>query len=113
MANSLLTHEESVSYSKEYGHYLADETTAVVRFIFPIGKSRPLQTSNRSKIDYAGLFSSENEIEEADRNESNLVRWFFAKLFVQAIVETVDGEAQIWMVESGMNSRLYIWKNEN
>lgn len=35
---------------------------------------------------------------------------FFFKLFVQSIVLIVNGEDEIWMLESGMRSRLHIWR---
>lgn len=62
--------------------YLIDETTAITRFIFPC----------------------DNEA------EANQVRWFFNKLFVDSIIEVVNGEDEIWMVESGMRNLLHIWK---
>jgi hypothetical protein len=62
--------------------YLIDETTAVTRFIFPCD----------------------------DADEAERVRWFFNLLFVQSITEIVNGEDEIWMVESGMQNRLHIWK---
>lgn len=64
--------------------YLIDETTAITRFIFPC-----------------------EDAEEAAR-----VRWFFDRLFVQSIIEVVSGEDEIWMIESGLRSRLHIWKIE-
>jgi hypothetical protein len=62
--------------------YLVDETTAVTRFIFPCG----------------------------DEREADLVAFFFEKLFVQAIIEVVNGEDEIWMVESGYQNCLHTWK---
>lgn len=64
--------------------YLVDETTAVVRFIFPC--------------------------ENTDAAES--VRWFFESLFVQSVLQVVNGEDEIWMLESGYRSRLHIWRLE-
>ncbi len=62
--------------------YLIDETTAVTRFIFPC----------------------------EDPDDAELVRWFFWTLFVKSIIEVVNGEEEIWMVESGMRNRLHIWR---
>ncbi len=62
--------------------YLVDETTAVTRFIFPC----------------------------QDDNEAKLVEFFFFHLFVQAIIEAVNGEDEIWMVETGMENKLHIWR---
>ena len=65
------------------GRYLIDETTAIVRFIFP-----------------------------CDGDEET-IRWFFNTLFVESIIQVVAGEEQIWMVESGMENRLHIWRTED
>jgi hypothetical protein len=64
--------------------YLIDETTAVTRFIFPC----------------------------KDENEANKIRWFFETLFVKSIIQLVNGEDEIWMVESGSRNRVYIWRVE-
>ena len=78
----LVTREEAAEIEKRR-RYLVDETTAVTRFIFPC---------------------EEDEVER--------VRWFFNALFVESIIEVVNGEDEIWMVESGMRSRLHIWRVE-
>jgi len=62
--------------------YLIDETTAVTRFIFPC----------KSVI------------------EAEPVEFLFKELFVQAIIEAVNGEDEIWMVETGWKNRLHKWK---
>ena len=67
--------------------YFVDETTAVVRFIFPC---------REIKIEVT---------QQADR-----IRFFFFLLFVQNIVEIVNGEDEIWLLESGLQSRLHIWR---
>lgn len=64
------------------GRYLVDETTAVVRFMFPC----------------------------VDADEAALVAYFFDELFVQAVVEVVSGEDEIWMAETGYQTRLHIWR---
>jgi hypothetical protein len=64
--------------------YLIDETTAVTRFIFPC----------------------------QDVDEVEQVRWFFTNLFVNSIIQLINGEAEIWMVESGSQNRVYIWRIE-
>jgi hypothetical protein len=65
--------------------YLVDETTAVTRFIFPC----------------------------ADEDEARTVAFFFEHLFVAAIIEMVNGEDEIWMVESGFENQLHIWRVDN
>jgi len=78
------TVQEAAKLQARGGRYLIDETTAVTRFIFPC----------------------EHEA------EAEAVRWFFQELFVNAIIQVVNAEDEIWMVESGMRNRLHIWKIE-
>jgi hypothetical protein len=79
--------------------YLADETTAAVRFIFPCKVKPPTP----------GLPLS-GGYEEALREEAASIRWFFNQLFVQSILEVVNGEDEIWLLESGMQNQLHIYK---
>ena len=68
--------------SQATNEYLVDETTAVARFIFPC----------------------ESEA------EADLVAFLFERLFVTAVLEVVNGEDEIWMLESGLHNRLHVWK---
>lgn len=36
--------------------------------------------------------------------------FFFENLFVKSVLQLVNGEAEVWMVETGMNQRIWIWK---
>ena len=101
---------QSISHSANEllsgGRYLVDETTAVVRFIFPIG-----EPSIRQFSPSAAYFDQINSNDAVDNvSEADAVRWFFYLLFVQSIVQVVNGEDEIWMVESGMKSKLHIWR---
>ncbi|MGH9195697.1 MAG: hypothetical protein ACRD1T_08160 [Acidimicrobiia bacterium] len=80
-ASKLATREQVAEIEKKGQRYLVDETTAVSRFIFPC-------------VD----------------NEADLVRYFFDALFVQAIIQLINAEDEIWMVESGMKNRVHIWR---
>jgi hypothetical protein len=82
-AGKLLSSEDAAKSDR----YLVDETTAVVRFIFPC-------TDSNTPIEA-----------QADR-----IRHFFFLLFVQNVVEVISGEDEIWLIESGMHSALHIWK---
>jgi hypothetical protein len=79
--------------------YLADETTASVRFIFPCKGNPPAKA-----IPFLGGY------EEAFREEAASIRWFFNQLFVQSILEVVNGEDEIWLLESGMQNQLHIYR---
>lgn len=78
----LSTQERAAKLEKNGRPYLADETTAVTRFIFPC------------KTD----------------EEVNLVRFFFEALFIASIIQLVNAEAEIWMVESGVRDRVFVWR---
>jgi hypothetical protein len=80
-AERLLSREEAVNLAV-HTRYLIDETTAVTRFIFPC----------------------------QDEHEAAKIGWLFQILFVQSIIQLVNGEAEIWMVESGSRNRVYIWR---
>ena len=104
-AAGLLTLASAANLQKEGGHYLIDETTAVVRFIFRCGKPRfeggPVQSLD--------LFGALSERSSEDDSEYESISWFFRVLFVENILQVVNGEDEIWMVESGVRSRLHRW----
>lgn len=62
--------------------YLIDETTAVTRFIFPY----------------------------ADNAELESVRFLFHELFVRSMIGLAEGESEVWMLESGPEQRVHIWR---
>jgi hypothetical protein len=67
------TMQDAAGTQERGGRYLIDETTAVTRFIFPCENPAEAQT----------------------------VSWFFHRLFVESVSQ-VAGEAEIWMIESGI-----------
>jgi len=92
-------------------NYLIDESTAIVRFIFHIGK--PIKKEN---VDYTySQFISEQSIidESYLKEEVNQIKFFFKILFVKTILTLVEGEDEIWMIERGIGKpRLYKWKSK-
>ena len=106
-AEALSTMEQAATFHEEGARYLVDETTAVVRFIFPCGDSRtrkpPLSSRHFEDDDEPVLATDEP-------SDARRIRWFFGALFVQSIIQVVNGEDEIWMVESGMRNRLHIWR---
>ena len=78
----LATHDEAMERERQGYRYLADETTAVTRFIFPC----------------------------AEKNEAELVRYFFEALFARSIIQLINAEDEIWMLESGDECRVHIWR---
>lgn len=81
-SGSVLTYDEVAQFQRDGERYLIDETTAVTRFIFPYGSPAEL-----SKI-----------------------RFLFRALFVRSIIQLVNGEEQIWMLESGPERTVHIWR---
>jgi len=82
-AKPLTTLRDAAEIAKD-GTYLADETTAVCRFVFPCSHDEPAK-----------------------------VRFLFDELFVTAITEKVKGEEEIWVVESGMRNLIRIWRRRS
>jgi len=82
-SDTLLTQDQAAALQKRGERYLIDETTAVTRFIFPYH----------------------------DDAELGKVKFLFQNLFIRSIIQLVNGEEQIWMVESGSaGSQLHIWE---
>jgi hypothetical protein len=109
-ADELKTIKEAYSIMSNSGRYLVDETTAIVRFIFPCGKNNVVHKfSSESYFEDLALVKDDEKAED----EATLIRLFFFKLFVQSIVLIVNGEDEIWMLESGMRNRLHIWRIED
>src|SRR5438067_7918616 len=60
----------------------------------------------RSVIDRSSLRLIDGT-ERAD--ELKQIRYLFQALFVRSIIQLVNGEEQIWMLESGPRNRVHIW----
>jgi len=104
-ASGLLTLADAANLQQEGGHYLIDETTAVVRFIFRCGKPR----FEGAPSQIPDLFGSLPERSSADDNQYESISWFFRVLFIENILQVINGEDEIWMVESGVRNRLHRW----
>jgi hypothetical protein len=81
-AGRLRTQDEVATIQKGGDKYLIDETTAVARFIFPYKDSSELEN----------------------------IRYLFGILFVRSIIQLVNGEEQIWMLETGRQNKVHIWQ---
>jgi hypothetical protein len=99
---------EAATIEENGNRYLIDETTAIVRFIFPCGQPRRISPAPAQDFDLPEPAKDDH----TGVAEANQIRWFFNALFVQSIIQVVNGEAEIWMVESGMRNRLHIWRVE-
>jgi len=90
-AAPLMTKSAATQFEQDgTGRYLIDETTAVVRFIIPCGRPGGSEANADS--------------------EANVVRWVFEEFFVQTVLEAVDGEDEVWVMESGLRNRLHRYK---
>jgi len=79
----LLSQQQASAQEKKGRRYLIDETTAVTKFIFPYSTDEQLAA----------------------------IKYLFQSLFIRSIIQLVNGEEQIWMVESGSaGSRLHMWE---
>lgn len=85
-ASELKTRAEATGPTSD--PYLIDETTAVVKFIVPCRAPTPA---------------------DAD-HEATAIRIFFNHLFVRSVLEVVNAEDEVWVMESGMRTRLQIYR---
>jgi hypothetical protein len=112
-AGRLLKMCDAATEEEAGNKYLVDETTAIVRFIFHCG--RPRETAPPLTSEYFSDFDVFGETRDVSGDakvaeDAKRIRWLFGVLFVQSIVQVVNGEDEIWMVESGMRNRLHIWR---
>ena len=92
----------------EGDRYLVDETTAVVRFIVPLHESMTAHPTQESFPD--GMIAMGGDLTEAGQAELKRVRLAFFLLFAEAVTLTVRGEDEVWLLESGPESRVYVWE---
>ena len=105
-AADLSTLADAARLQEKGGHYLIDETTAVVRFIFHCGEPRV----RRIREQGSDLFNAgQAGLSEGDKEDYRSINWLFRVLFVENILQVVNGEDEIWMVESGVRNRLHRW----
>jgi hypothetical protein len=109
-ANPTLLSQGDVGTALAIGDaYLIDETTALVRFIVPCSekKGRFLDAFGVT----THVASTLNLVRpSAVTLEVGVIRELFFGFFVEAIVDTVRGEDEIWLIESSPDGRfLYKW----
>ena len=111
-AAGLLTRTDAAASVADGGRYLIDETTAVVRFVLP------LQVASTEFDDSLfvpkALTGDDEEIpSEALADEIHVLRTMFFLLFVEAVVRSIKGEDEIWLLERGVRDRLYVWSRDD
>jgi hypothetical protein len=110
-AGALLSRREAADVAAADGRYLVDETTAVVRFIVRCTAARtdyephvgPLRGALDAPMGAAGRGP-------AIADELRLIRGLFFELFAEAVVHMVEGEDEIWLLETGPERHLYAWE---
>ncbi len=90
--------------------YLVDETTAIVRFIVPLRKSSNPYESDNEFLTAVLRETQGHHFTKPMREELARVRLTFFQLFAEAVVKTVKGEDEVWLLESGPEDRLYVWE---
>jgi hypothetical protein len=103
-AGALKTHHEA--HQNYHDRYLVDESTAIVRFIIPLGD----ETKTAFGEDGVSVPSVESSRDFELGKQAALIRYFFGILFIQQIVEAVNGEDEIWLLESGLRHKLHVWR---
>lgn len=97
----ILSQQESIDR-----RYVVDETTAVVKFIFPI------QQSGRSFADSFTNSSAPSQQTSETENEIKLIRTLFFEIFAEVVVHSVQGEDVIWLLENvAGRQKLFTWEN--
>lgn len=107
-AAALSTLADAVKLQEKGRHYLIDETTAVVRFIFQCGEPKR-QKVGKLQYDFFDPEVVRLSEDDADMQVYRSINWLFRALFVENILQVVAGEDEIWMVESGVRNRLHRW----
>ncbi len=110
-SDDVITREQAGAMLAEDSRYLIDESTASVRFIVPCKKG------SRAFSERFGSVSSEVNRPLTDLftnaemdDEVSLIRDLFFGFFVEAVVDTVEGEDEIWLIEtSPLGQRLFKW----
>lgn len=87
--------------------YVVDEETAVVRFIVPCSSTRIDVKDGDDAADIVAKAAQKNE--DNAKVEAGRIRGLFFEFFVEAIVKRIHNEDEIWLLENGVESRLYVW----
>ncbi len=99
-ADSLITQIEAVGK-----RYIVDETTALVRFIIPLQEGRTHQGELFHPMSFAE--SDSGSLSE----EISLIRTLFFNIFAEVVVHSVQGEDEIWLIETTTGKqKLYKWE---
>jgi hypothetical protein len=103
-----MTRQQAGTLLTEGGSYLVDESTASVRFIVPCKHGVGTFEDALNSLDNLG--NPPSLLDPVELNaEAAVIRKLFFALFAEAVVRTVRGEDEIWLIEAGVCHRLYRW----
>ncbi|MYE47194.1 MAG: hypothetical protein F4X25_10730 [Chloroflexi bacterium] len=104
----LLTREDAARLVAGRDAYIIDETTASVRFIVPIAST---ERQHEGTFADSGVDVPHGQAANDAAEEVGLIRRLFFGLFVEAVVSSIQGEAEIWLIERGpQGERLFVWE---
>jgi len=109
-ANELMIRQHAGNLIAEDKEYLIDEITANVRFIIPCMSSKVSYDEHSGSISEFVDASLEDVTIEAVTAEIKRIRSLFFHLFVEAVVRSIQGEEEIWLLENGATQRLFVWE---
>ena len=102
-ALDLATQQDALRTQEARGlRYIHDETTASVRFIIPCPGSRRAISYEDSSLENADAWAADIRV----------VRTLFFEFFVEAIIKTIRGEDEIWLIESSNARRLFVFEKD-
>ena len=105
---ALLTREGAAHLVARGDAYIVDETTASVRFIVPISSTERQHEGTFADL---GVDEPYTEVAGGVIEEVKLIRRLFFGIFVEAVVSSIQGEAEIWLIErSPHGERLFVWE---
>lgn len=114
-SGELLSRSEASILGATGFRYLIDETTAIVRFLVPLKASEVgFKEDPRSvKLALSTLSNATAAATQSLEAEVDLVRSLFFLFFVEAVVETVRGEEEIWLLEtSPSGEHVFVWRRK-
>lgn len=112
-ANDLMTRREAGKLFEKDRPYLMDETTASVRFIVPLARSKVRKGGPEQLLLQPVVEPMPTETADI-ADEIEFIRTLFFCLFVEALIRNITGEDQIWLIEeSPLGRRLHVWKPED
>jgi hypothetical protein len=105
---ALMTRAEAAPLVAARDAYIIDETTASVRFIVPIAST---EQQHEGTFADSGVDVPHTQVEDRAADEVRLTRQLFFGIFVEAIVSSIQGEAEIWLIERGpYGEGLFVWE---